>query len=248
MYGETVCFPPLGNLDSLAQGGHLRYGTNGTRYFCCCCVVDVEECRCFSGAKHNVNSAVSCTPVGFSFPLINGSWAKWALWGSPSTRDRDPSPGTTRDLERTLVRFLPSSRSRGSWLADARIVPRASGAVALSGSGRSSALDPDGARCLRTVLPQDADPQAVSGDSRRSTDHYDHIGGPDAGSRIYGGPGTLERGWADLGAALHGSGLRTGSVSSRTLDSGPPWLLDAHGGGSGWWLSKATEASRRFVR
>ena len=58
-----------------------------------------------------------------------GSWAKWALWGSLSSRDRDPDPRMTRDLEGTLVRFSPSRRSRGSWLTLARILPRASSAV-----------------------------------------------------------------------------------------------------------------------
>eukprot|EP00964_Phaeocystis_antarctica_P018290 scaffold10114_cov67-Phaeocystis_antarctica.AAC.2 len=52
----------------------------------------------------------------------------------------------TRDREGTLVRFSPSRRSRGSWLNLARIVPQASGAVALSRDGRSSAPD-------RTVTP-----------------------------------------------------------------------------------------------
>eukprot|EP00964_Phaeocystis_antarctica_P038611 scaffold22083_cov54-Phaeocystis_antarctica.AAC.2 len=37
-----------------------------------------------------VISGRSCTPGGFSFPIMKGSWAKWALWGSPSSRDRDP--------------------------------------------------------------------------------------------------------------------------------------------------------------
>ena len=75
------------------------------------------------------NSGRSYTPGGSSFPIIKGSWAKWALWGSPSSRDRDPDPRMTRDLEGTLVRFSPSRRSRGSWLTLARILPRASGAV-----------------------------------------------------------------------------------------------------------------------
>eukprot|EP00964_Phaeocystis_antarctica_P104356 scaffold69486_cov63-Phaeocystis_antarctica.AAC.6 len=48
------------------------------------------------------NSGRSCTPGGSSFPIIKGSWAKWALWGSPSSRDRDPDPRMTRDLEGTL--------------------------------------------------------------------------------------------------------------------------------------------------
>eukprot|EP00964_Phaeocystis_antarctica_P039746 scaffold22730_cov49-Phaeocystis_antarctica.AAC.3 len=81
---------------------------------------------------------------------------------------RDPDPRMIRDREGMLVRFSPSRRSRGSWLTLARIVPRASGAVALSGDGRSSAPDPDAARRQRTVLPQDTDPQAAHGDSRRT--------------------------------------------------------------------------------
>ena len=48
---------------------------------------------------------------------------------SPSSRDRDPDPRMTRDLEGTLVRFSPSRRIRGSWLTLARILPRASSAV-----------------------------------------------------------------------------------------------------------------------
>ena len=42
--------------------------------------------------------------------------------------------------------------------------------------------------------------------------------------------------------ALQRSGSRTGSASSRALDSGPPALLDARVRGSGWWLSKTKEA------
>eukprot|EP00964_Phaeocystis_antarctica_P079893 scaffold49822_cov45-Phaeocystis_antarctica.AAC.1 len=89
----------------------------------------------------------------------------------------------TCDREGTLVRFSPSRRSRGSWLTLARILPRESGAVALSRDGRSSAPDPDAARRQRTVLPQDTDPQAAHGDSRSSSVRNDHTGGPDAGSR-----------------------------------------------------------------
>ena len=79
--------------------------------------------------KSPSNSGRSYYPGGSSFPIIKGSWAKWALWGSPSSRDRDPDPRMTRDLEGTLVRFSPSRRIRGSWLTLARILPRASSAV-----------------------------------------------------------------------------------------------------------------------
>ena len=48
----------------------------------------------------------------------------------------------------------------------------------------------------------------------------DHSGGPDAGSRIDGGPGTLARRWADLGARSRDQ--------ARELDPPPlaPWTLD----------------------
>eukprot|EP00964_Phaeocystis_antarctica_P116757 scaffold80673_cov67-Phaeocystis_antarctica.AAC.1 len=65
------------------------------------------------------NSGRSCTPGGSSFPIIKGSWAKWALWGSP---------GLWR-VEAGILIPPHDSRSRGSWLTLARIVPRASGAV-----------------------------------------------------------------------------------------------------------------------
>ena len=45
------------------------------------------------------NSGRSCTPAGFSFVIMKGSWAKWALWGSRSSRDRDPDPRMTRDRD-----------------------------------------------------------------------------------------------------------------------------------------------------
>eukprot|EP00964_Phaeocystis_antarctica_P139093 scaffold103794_cov21-Phaeocystis_antarctica.AAC.1 len=48
--------------------------------------------------------------------------------------------------------------------------------------------------------------------------------------------------------ALQRSGSRTGSASSRALDSGTPALLDSRVRGSGWWLSKSKEAFSRFVR
>eukprot|EP00964_Phaeocystis_antarctica_P113614 scaffold77612_cov66-Phaeocystis_antarctica.AAC.4 len=50
------------------------------------------------------------------------------------------------------------------------------------------------------------------------------------------------------GCVLQRSGSRTGSASSRALDSGPPALLDASVCGSGWWLWKTREAFRCFVR
>ena len=48
----------------------------------------------------------------------------------------------------------------------------------------------------------------------------DHNGDPDAGSRIDGGPGTLARGWADLGARSRDP--------ARELDPPPlaPWTLE----------------------
>eukprot|EP00964_Phaeocystis_antarctica_P030228 scaffold17053_cov78-Phaeocystis_antarctica.AAC.1 len=48
------------------------------------------------------------------------------------------------------------------------------------------------------------------------------------------------------GCALQRSGSRTGSTSSRALDSGPPALLDSRVRGSGWWLSKTKEAFLLF--
>ena len=75
----------------------------------------------------------------------------------------------------------------------------------------------------------------------------DHIGGPDAGSRIDGGPGTLARRWADLGARSRDQ-ARELDPPPLALDSGPPALLDARVRGSGWWLSKSKEAFSCFVR
>eukprot|EP00964_Phaeocystis_antarctica_P000363 scaffold195_cov57-Phaeocystis_antarctica.AAC.1 len=84
--------------------------------------------------------------VDLQFPITKGSWAKWALWGSPSSLETGIliPPHDSCDREGTLVRFSPSRRSRGSWLTLARILPRASGAVETADL-RHRSPDPDAA-------------------------------------------------------------------------------------------------------
>ena len=73
-----------------------------------------------------------------------------------------------------------------------------------------------GRSCSKTRIHR----QRTHGDSWSSSVRNDHSGGPDAGSRIDGGPGTLARRWADLGARSRDQ--------ARELDPPPlsPWTLD----------------------
>ena len=191
------------------------------------------------------NSGRSCTPGGSSFPIMKGSWAKWSLWGSPSSRDRDPDPRMTRDLEGTLVRFSPSRRSRGSWLTLARILPRAPSAVETADLRHRTRTphSASGRPCPKTRIHRQR--TVILGALACGTTIME-TRMPDLGStEAHRDAGT---GMAGSRCALQRSGSRTGSASSRALDSGPPALLDARVRGSGWWLSKTKEAFSCFVR